>query len=312
MRACAGAGAWWFVALVATSCSRAEPGAVRQQTAATLPEGVVALVGDQRVARATVERIVRARSVSPQDARDAAIRDALLAAAARADLAGFGLVASAERSTLARALLEQLQRQARARPVTDAEVADMTARRWAELDRPVSARTAHVVARVEKPEDDAPARALAERFARELADVTDPDEFVERAKEVPAGSVKVVAERLPPVTADGRVVQVNVPAGAPTPTFDRAYARAANALRAVGDKSPVTKSDFGYHVILLEERMEAKRVPLERRRELLADEIMDNRARRMEEQLLEQARSIHPVEVRRAAADLTARVRVRR
>ncbi len=302
----------WIGALAVAGCAQADPGLGHRHTAAKLPEGVVALVGDQPVTRATVERIARARSVSPQVARDAAVRDALLAAAARADLAGFGIVASADRSILARALLEGLQQQAQARPVTDAEVAEMTARRWAELDRPVSARTAHAVARVEKPEDDAPARALAERIARELGDVTDPEEFVKRAKAVPAGSVQLVAERLPPVTADGRVVKLDAPPGAPTQTFDPAYARAANALRAVGDKSPVTKSDFGYHVILLEERMEAKRVPLERRRELLVDEIMDNRARRMEEQLLEQARSSHPVEVRRSVADLTARVRVRR
>jgi hypothetical protein len=302
----------WVGAVAAVGCSQADPGPVQRPTAAALPEGVVALVGGQQVDRATVERIARARSVSPQAARDAAVRDALLAAAARADLAGFGIVASAERSILARALLEQFDQQARARPVTKAEVAEMTARRWAEFDRPVSARTAHAVARVNKPEDDAPARALAERIAHELAAVTDPEEFVKRAKEVPAGSVKVVAERLPPVTADGRVVQLNAPPGAPTRTFDPAYARAANALRSVGDKSPVTKTEFGYHVILLEERMEAKRVPLEQRRELLADEIMDNRAHRMQEQLLQQARLSHPVEVQRSAADLTARVRVRR
>jgi len=304
--------AFWMVALALVGCTREDPGSMPRQAAATLPEGVVALVGDQHVTRATVERIARARSDSPRAARDAAVRDALLAAAGRKDLAGFGIVASADRSILARALLEQLKQQAQSKPVTAAEVEEMTARRWAELDRPESARTTHALARVEKSEDDVPARALAERIAREVADVTDPEEFIKRAKAVPAGSVKVVAERLPPVTADGRVVRLNAPADAPPQTFDLAYAHAANALREVGDKSPVIPGKFGYHVILLEGRMEAKRVPLKQRRGLLADEIMDNRTRRMEEQLLEQARSSHPVEVQRSAADLTARVRVRR
>ena len=312
MAGCRDVVAPWIGALVVLGCTQGDSSAVGPQSAATLSDGVVAVVGDQQIATATVERIVRAQSVSPESARDAAVRDALWAAAARANLSGFGIVASAERSILARALLEQFKQQAWAKPVTDAEVQEMTARRWADLDRPASARTTHAVARVEKPADDGPARTVAERIAREVADITDPDEFIKRAKAVPAGAVKVVAERLPPVTADGRVVQLNAPPGAPTSTFDPAYARAANALQAVGDKSPVTKTEFGYHVILLEERLEAHRVPPQRRRQLLTDEIMDNRARRLEEQVLEQARSSHPVEVRRSVADLTARVRVQR
>jgi hypothetical protein len=109
---------------------------------ASLAPGVAARVGSEEVRLATVGRIARAQSVSPAEARRRAISDALLAASVRADPAQAERVSSAERSVLARAVLEGLRDDAaRLGPASDAEVATVLAQRWPELDRPPSFAT---------------------------------------------------------------------------------------------------------------------------------------------------------------------------
>ena len=280
-------------------------------SAAQLREGVVAEVGGDEVSSATVTRVARAQRVNARVACESAVRDALLAAGARQQLGGHGLVTSAERSALARTLLEQVHNEAKAKPVTDAELAEATRRNWKRVDRPPSARTTHAVVMVEQPEQDAAARALAERIAAAVAGETQPQGFMQRARAVPAGSLKVKTERLPPVTPDGRVVDLDAPPGPERRRFDRDFAQAANAISEVGGHSAVTQSAFGHHVILLEARLEEQRMTAAERRKLLTDEIVDDRARRVVGELIEQLKRQHSVELARAAIDLTGKVRVR-
>jgi hypothetical protein len=147
--------------LVAAACSSRADLHPSQQYA-RLPVGVVAQVGSDEVALETVRRISVAQAVSPEQARARALTDALFAAGARSAYEGRAVVPVLERAAWAPALLEGLKDDALARgPASDAEVAELTAVRWRELDRPPSVRTTHAVALVEKAADEAEARAVA-------------------------------------------------------------------------------------------------------------------------------------------------------
>ena len=275
-----------------------------------LAAGIAAKVGNEESAVATVTRVAQAQRVAPSLARDYAIDDARLAAAARADLSS-SLVKVLERAALSRALLEGMQAEAAARgPATDAEIAELTALRWQEFDRPETVRTTHAVVLVQKPEQDAPARALAQRIRDAVGSTTDPQEFIRLAQAVPHDGIELRAERLPAVTRDGRVFFPDQPQlSANSQRFDPDFAAAAFAL-GVGQISQPAKSSFGYHVILCEARLPELRVPLEQRRQLLAGEVAKGRAERAKQELLERVGRATPVAVARSVDDLTARVRV--
>ena len=127
-----------------------------------------------------------------------------------------------------------------------------------------------------------------------------------------AGAVEVRVENLPPVGRDHRSVDPE----APPPPGSRAgeyvgdYVEAAFAIPRVGEKSPVVKTEFGYHVILATQLYPEKRVPLEERRSMLEPEIVVKRAAELRDAVLAAARGAAPVEVERAAADLMQKVRV--
>jgi peptidyl-prolyl cis-trans isomerase C len=297
-----------LVAFVASllSCSPESPPVTARDR---LPPGIAASVGSDLVEARTIASIASAQRVDPAHARELAIRDALFAAAVRANPLHADSVTVAERAVLGRSLLEGMQRQAlEVGAATDAEVSELTAERWTELDRPPSVRTTHAVLLVEKPADSAPARAVAERLAAALRGIAASAEFIERAQAFPAEPFKVKAERLSPVTPDGRIWDFGAPPGTHFPTIDLDYARAASALARPGDQSPIVKSAFGYHVILLEERLPEARPSLEERRALLRDEILSRRGKKLLEGTVARLRQGTPVEVVRAADSLTALV----
>jgi hypothetical protein len=189
-------------------------------------------------------------------------------------------------------------------------VAQLTELRWQDFDRPETTRTTHAVAQVQKPEQDAPARALAQRIFEAVRGTTDPQEFIRRAQAVPHEGIEVRAERLPPVTRDGRLYFPDgAPAGASGQRLDADFSAGAFAV-PVGKISEPVKSSFGYHVVLCEARLPERRVPLEQRRVLMADEVTKGRAERIKQGLLERLSRTTAVAVARSAEDLTARVRV--
>ena len=278
---------------------------------ASLPAGVVAQVAADQIAFSTVSRIAAAQGLSLQKARDRAVTDALFAAAARVVFENGSVLPVLERSACARTLLEALKADAvAAGPATDAELADLTARRWQDFDRPPSTRTTHAVVLADSPALDAKARALAERIRSAVSGITDPDAFMNAARAVAHEGLEVRVERLPAVTADGRTYY---PEGAPPDQteqrFDPAFAAAANAL-AVGQISEPTKSRFGYHVILSEASLPELRVPLAERRLRLNEQLLKQRAEMAKQALLKQLTASGSVQIARAADDLTATVRV--
>lgn len=294
---------------LACSANGGAPAPLSQHT--HLPAGVVAQVESEQIALSTVSRIVQAQGVSPQLARDRALSDALFAVAARSVFANSSVVPVAERSAYSRSLLEALKAEAVARgAATDAELADLTARRWQDLDRPPSSRTTHAVVLVQNAASDIKARAVAERIRGAVLGITDPDAFMAAARAVSHEGLEVRVERLPAVTADGRAYY---PEGAPPELadqhFDSAFAAAANAL-SVGQISEPTKSAFGYHVILCEAHFPELRVPLEERRVRLQDQVRKQRAETAKQALLKQLTNDISVQINRAADDLTASVQV--
>jgi peptidyl-prolyl cis-trans isomerase C len=279
-----------------------------------LPTGIVARVGTDDISTSEVALVSGGGRVTPREALDRIIVDALFAAGARSRWAGTGRVAAAERAGTGRALLEKLAADARAAgPPTDSEVARVTERRWWELDRPPTARVTHAVVRVKKPEEDERAKKLAERIAKATHGADSAAEFEKRVGSVDDDGLTVLVEHLSPVTQDGRVVPGQPPPPGTEPgRFEESFARAALALDKPGDQSGPVKSGYGYHVIYLEERLPAQRMPLEERRKAVAEEVMADRARAVESSVIEAQAKQHPVVIDRAAASLTGKVRIGR
>jgi len=293
-----------LLAVLVASC------AARDTTRATdeLPAGVAARVADETISVQAVREVARAQGITPAAARDRLIADALLATAARALP---WATRSAERSVLAREMLEELALQARAREApTDADVERVTAERWWELDCPASARTAHVAVLVKPPADEERARAAAEAIERAVRGASEPRDFFARAAAVPRAGLELRAERLPPVAADGRVVPATEPRRGDPTHFEAAFAQAANAIAAEGTTSPVVRTSYGFHVILLEETLPERKPALAERRVLVAAYLARERARELTEKEVGRLTSASRIEVSRAAETLTAQVQI--
>lgn len=277
----------------------------------SLPAGAAARVANELVSAATVARIAERQGLPPRAAVELAISDALFAVEARASLP-VGSARSIERAAAARSLLEQLGRDTeQAGPPTPAELAELVRERWLDFDRPPAARTTHAVVRNEQPERDARARAVAENLEHAVRGARSGDELMRLAKAVPSDGFEIRAENVPFVTADGRDFQ---PQGggfkAGRGGFDLDYSRAANGLANPGDQTGLVKSQFGYHVIRLEERLPALVVPPGEVSERLGADALLRRAVRARRELLDKLRQASPVQLERAVNELTAQVRV--
>lgn len=293
--------------LVGSTCHASAPGPSKLK----LPEGAMALVGSDRIERESVERIASAQGITPELARDRAVFDALIASYAR-DHFGPDLSRHAQQSASARVLLQDLTHRAGDMgPPTDEEVAAATERRFWELDQPPLLRTTHAVVIVKKPEEDAPARALAERVQAAVASARDPATFRAAVAPIQPGGLELRVEDLDPVARDGRVLNPEKPprAGSAPERYAADYVAAAYAIPEIGAKSPVTRTEFGYHVILAVERIPEKRTPLEERRRMLSPEILAARAEKLRDEVLTSARQRTPIEVERAAMELTEKVK---
>jgi len=294
-----------LLALVAAAgCERGE---VPAPSAGKLPPGVVARAGASDIHAETVTRVATAQDVSLAAARERALSDALFAERAREVLPA-ATQSAVVRGALARAVLEDIRREAaRQGPPTHEEVEKVTSERWVEIDRPPARRVSHAVAQLGKDASREEARRVAAAVAEAVRGVSDPEQFLKAARGVPAGAVPVRAERLPPMTADGRGFVLEDGSGPrATSRFDEAFARAAFALTEPGDQSGLVETRFGFHVILLEALVPERRVPFEERRQLLAEEIDSRRGAALRRALLERLAAATPVSVGRDVEARTA------
>ena len=281
-----------------------------EPTSRKLPS-MVARVGDVEIASEQVRAVMRTQGLSADRSLEALVQDAVLAQYGQSTLDAHWL-ASAERTALARLLLERLWAEVAAQPgPTGAEMTREAANHWWEFDRPAAAKTTHAVVRVKKPADEPGARALASRLRERLVGVTGVDEFLELAKGMDAGRLEIVAESLPPVAVDGRIVPIErPPPGANVGRLVSQYALAANALEVQGEISPVVETEFGYHIIYLEGRLGAHVMPIAEQRRFVAALVPQTRAKAKENELLGRLRRSTLVEISRAASNVTGQVKV--
>jgi peptidyl-prolyl cis-trans isomerase C len=252
------------------------------------------------ISTSVIDAIRREYGISREQALERASEDALLASQVAARESGRWI----ERVVFARQVLGALGEEARAGgPPTDAEISAITEARFWDFDRPRMVAVAHAV--VLSTEEDAEARALAERIRSATAHALTNVEFEAAASAVEAGRFTVTVEELQPVAPDGRAVDPAFPppAGPAVQHYDGDFAAAAQRLTRPGELSPVVRTAFGYHVLYARSIIEPKQPSLDERRALLHDEIMSQRATALSAALLErQRRELAPEQSRSALA----------
>lgn len=262
---------------------------------APAPQGPLTVVGADSVTAGMVLSVSQARGILPIRAAERVSEDARFARALvdqEPELAAY-----LERIALARALSLRTIRQSRGE-VNDEELERFTARHWAQLDRPATSRTTHVVVRVPDGGDRSGARRVAARLRDALGAARTRERFTEIVAQFPETGFELKVEDLQPVTPDGRVYDPARPVQPATaPRYAEAFAAAANAIPEVGQVSDPVETSYGFHVILLTERLPEQRVEAEERRRRLRPEIESHRARERERATIEAERRQTAVEI---------------
>ncbi len=302
-----------FVGLACVACSNTGVIDLPAPSPSRLDADTIVLVGQRTLRRTQIEHlgVATVRDIGQFISDWSA--DALLAEAARAGLLESSRLYQVQRSVLARALLERTYERAKvAGAPSDSEVAELTAERWFEVDRPEAAKTSHFVVQVTDGASSSAAQQLARRIADAVKGIVDPQAFVTAAKAVPSSGLRVTAESLPPMTADGRGLVLDkdgMPVGEGS-HFDTTFARAANTLQTPGSQSGLLRTVFGFHVILLEKKTAAYQMPLEDRRQRFAQEVFQRRARKESDRVVDEGKRQHPVQIESAFQELIVKSQV--
>jgi len=300
-----------MLAMAALACSPGSHRPTGPSDSRALPTGAVASVGSAAITDERIAAVAAAQGITPADAADREVKDALFASGALAR--GYDdapLVRAAVRGRLSRAVLVDLFAAVGREEPTDAEVDQATARHFVELDRPEAFRVIHAVVKVASdaaPPVRAKARALAERIAERVSHTSTADEFRAAVDAVgDRGELEVSVESLKPVAADGRIVDPEQQGSSPPGQYVEPFARAASRLRDPGQKSGIVTTQFGFHVLMLLEKTPPLVVPLEERRQKLRGEILRDRAKHRRDELVAELRAaVQPV-IERSASSIVS------
>jgi parvulin-like peptidyl-prolyl cis-trans isomerase-like protein len=275
-----------FALLACASSAPEGPGAARTNSRADQTGSTSGL----HVPAQVVAEVQRALALSRDQALELVAEDVLLAERlVSLEPARARWIA---RTALARTLLASLGDEAKQQgPITSAEIAEIREQRWWQFDRPRMVQVVHAV--VISADENPAARALAERIRSAVAAAPTPEEFEKVAANVSAGGLQVKVERLPPVALDGRALDPDrpPPAGPEVTNFDGEFAAAAQRLERPGELSPVIRTPFGYHVLRLVKVFEAQHPALSELQNVLRGDIMEQRARVLQNRLLDQLRA---------------------
>jgi hypothetical protein len=302
-----------FVGLACVTCSNAGIIDSPAPSPSRLDADTIVLVGQRTLRRTQIEQPGVATIRDIGQFISGWSTDALLAEAAQAGLLESSRLHQVRRSVLARALLERTYERAKAAGApSDSEVAELAAERWFEVDRPEASRTSHFVVQIMDAASSSAALQLARKIADAVKGIADPLAFVAAAKAAPSGGLRVTAESLPPMTADGRGLVLDKdgkPVGEGS-HFDTTFARAANSLQTPGSQSGLLRTVFGFHVILLEKKIAAYQMPLEDRRQRFAPEVFQRRARKETDRIVDEGKRQHPVQIESAFQELIVKSQV--
>jgi hypothetical protein len=295
----------WLLVVAACGHDAAPP----KERAADLGGGIAARVGNEAIPASLVADVARVKGVTAREAMEGLVDDALAAQGGRAvGLEGDPSVGWPIVSAKARAVALRVRTDATAKgPATDAEIDEVTAQHWRQLDVPEGLRVIHAIAlypnpKKHTPEADAAVRVTADRLAAAVAKATTPAEFESLAHAVvPENKVSTRVETLV-FAVDGRSLDSNA-------VYQPSFVAPTAALHAPGDKVRA-ESTFGLHVVQLVERLPAHRVPLSERRTMLEADAITFRARKAYEVLLTDLQQRYPVEISTAADQLMQTVSV--
>ena len=176
------------------------------------------------------------------------------------------------------------------------------------------ARTVQALLKASTVEQRQQALETAQALHRELSLSVSVDDFIERAQRFDAGGFSVKVEVLDAVAADGRTANPEKPPrpGARVGFYKRRFAEAAVALTESGAISPLVQTEYGYHTLILRDRLPEQRIPVQDRTARLKSEILDTRAKRLQQDLLAALRQSTPIEIERSAVSAMGLLQAKR
>lgn len=252
---------------------------------AVLGGDVVARVGSVSIEKSLVERVARERRITPREALDLLVDDALLAEGARArGLDQSPRVRFDHMRARARWVADGIEDRAVARGLpSDEEVEAITKKHWQSVDAPSGLRAVHAVVLREKAPSIEGARALAETIEAAVTEADSAQTFGEKAKAVPKNGFSVRIEMVPAFARDGRVLEGGG-------MLDAAFVAGVYAMSDQHRDRGIVESQFGWHVVYVVGLLPEKRVPFEERRLRFADEAVFLRGKAEKDALIASSR----------------------
>lgn len=284
-----------FVVLALACSSKRQEGEAFQPKEADLGGAAVARVGQQTIGANQVAAVAKIQGISPNEALDRLVEDALFAEAALEKRLDEGAeTQSRMRAARVRWAERQFLYAAQSKgPPTPEDIAEAKRTNWRAYDCPEAVRVVHAVVTpksADDPEFRKAGRAEAETLRQALLSAVNAEDFLTRAARV-TGPYAIKPESIPPIADDGYTTEGE------GGVMDAVFTKASFALKNPGDTSPVVETTFGYHVIRLIERLPPRKPSDAEISQAISLDIVSTRALRLRAGVLAGLAKKRPVEV---------------